>query len=61
MHACTHCYIACIVNSTDHQQSKPELKELVHYSDRIVTCWKQLALELSLSAEEVNIINYQSC
>ena len=44
-------------STTDHQQSKPELKELVHYSDRVVTCWKQLALELSLSAEAVNIID----
>ena len=42
---------------TDHQQSKPELKELVRYSDKIVTCWKQLALELSLSAEVVDRID----
>ena len=42
---------------TDHLQSKPQLKELVRYSDKIVTCWKQLALELSLSAEVVNKID----
>ena len=41
----------------DHKQSKPELKELVRYSDKIVTCWKQLALQLSLSPEAVNIID----
>ena len=42
---------------TDHQQSKPELRELVHYSDKLATCWRQLALELSLSPEDINIIN----
>ena len=41
----------------DHQQSKPQLKELVRYSDKIVTCWRQLALELSLSVEVVNKID----
>ena len=43
--------------AADHLQSKPELKELVRYSDKIVTYWKQLALELSLSPETVNIID----
>ena len=42
---------------SDHLQSKPELRELVHYSDKIVTCWKQLALQLSLSPEVVDIID----
>ena len=42
---------------TDHLQSKPQLKELVHYSDKIVTCWKQLALQLSLSPEVVDRID----
>ena len=42
---------------TDHQKSKPGLRELVQYSDKIVTCWKQLALELSLSAEAVDTFN----
>ena len=42
---------------TDHQQSKPELRELVRYSDKIVTCWKQLALELLLSPEVVDTID----
>ena len=42
---------------TDHQQSKPQLKVLVHYSDKVVTCWKQLALQLSLSPEVVDIID----
>ena len=41
----------------DHQQSKPELKELVRYSDHIVTCWRELALELSLSSEAIDTIN----
>ena len=41
----------------DHQQSKPELKELVCYSDKIVTCWKQLALHLSLSSGVVDTID----
>lgn len=41
----------------DHLQSKPELKKLVRYSDKIVGCWKQLALELSLSPEVVDQIN----
>ena len=44
-------------STTDHQQSKPELKELVRYSNRIVTCWKLVALELSLSAEDVDVID----
>lgn len=41
----------------DHQQFKPDLKGLVRYSGKIVTCWKRLALELSLSAEVVDTIN----
>ena len=41
----------------DHQQSKPELKELVRYSRKIARVWKQLALELSLSAEDVDVID----
>ena len=41
---------------TGHQQSKPELKDLVHYSGKIVTCWKQFALQLSLSSEVVDTI-----
>ena len=41
----------------DHQQSKPELKELVRYSNKIARCWKQLALELSLSVEDVDVID----
>ena len=36
---------------TGHQQCKPELKELVHYTNKIVRCWKELALHLSLSSE----------
>ena len=41
----------------DHQQSKPELKELVRYSRKIARVWKQLALELSLSAGDVDVID----
>ena len=41
----------------DHQQNEPELKDLVHYSDKIVKCWKQLALQLSLSPEVVDTID----
>ena len=43
-------------STTDHQQSKPELKELVRYSNRIAACWKQIALELSLSVNDVDVI-----
>ena len=42
---------------TDHLQSKPELKELVQYSDKIVKCWKELALYLPLSPEVVDTID----
>ena len=42
---------------TDHQQVKPELWELVHYSDKFVKCWKQLALNLSLSSHVVDAID----
>ena len=42
---------------TDHQQSKPELKELILYSGNTVKCWKQLALQLSLSPEVVDTID----
>ena len=42
---------------TDHQQVKPELKELVYYSSKIVKCWRQLALHLSLSPEVVDTID----
>jgi len=41
----------------DHQQSQPELKELVRYSYKIARVWKQLALELSLSPEDVDVID----
>ena len=42
---------------SDHQRSKPELKELVLYSDKIVKCWNDFALQLSLSPEVVNRID----
>ena len=51
------CILPNVATVADHQQSKPELKELVHYSDKIVTCWEKVALELSLSAHEVDRIN----
>ena len=43
---------------TDHRQCKPQLKDLVHYSDKVVTCWKQLALQLSLSPQVVDIMDF---
>ena len=52
VNTCIHIY-----STTGHQQSKPKLKELVRYSDKIVTCWEKVALELSLSAQEVDRIN----
>ena len=51
------CILPNVATEADHQQSKPELRQLVHYSDKIVTCWKEVALELSLSTHEVDRIN----
>ena len=42
---------------TDHLQSKPELKELVKYSDKIVHCWKEFALHLPLSPYAANRVD----
>ena len=42
---------------SDHQRSKPELRELVLYSDKIAKYWNEFALQLSLSSEAVNRID----
>ena len=42
----------------DHQcnENKPELKELVKYSTKISTCWKELALHLGISDCTISVI-----
>ena len=42
----------------DHQcnENKPELKELIKYSSKISTCWKELALHLGISEDKISVI-----
>ena len=43
----------------DHQcnENKPELRELVKYSSKISTCWKELALHLGISEYTISVID----
>ena len=41
----------------DCQGNKPELKELIHYTDKISNYWKEIALYLEISSEKVRIYN----
>ena len=40
-----------------HQCSKPELKELCRYSERLLDCWRELALELGLPFETIKTLD----
>ena len=42
----------------DHlcNEYKPELKELVNYSSKVSTCWKDLALHLGISEDKIFVI-----
>ena len=42
----------------DHQcnENKPELRELVKYSSKISTCWKELALHLGIPEHKISVI-----
>ena len=49
-----HCYSYCLGH---HQCSKPKLKELVLYSAKISSYWKEIALQLDIPQEVVNTID----
>ena len=42
----------------EHQcnEKKPELKELIKYSSKISTCWKEIALHLEISGDKISVI-----
>ena len=40
-----------------HQRYKPQLKELLRYSDHMAPCWRHIALELDILDEVVEKIN----
>ena len=42
----------------EHQcnEKKPELKELIKYSPKISTCWREIALHLGISEDKISVI-----
>ena len=50
-------HVSYVYYSGTHQHSKLKLKELVLYSSKISSYWKEIALQLDIPQEVVNIVN----